>query len=95
MRLTADQALLASLDDVKVRLGFINSAGELESLQKADLIGIQAYWQSARGIPPELDRRLLPSGRSAVGRDLDQQEKKLMRSRVQRLIKERIGSDSS
>ena len=28
MRLTADQALLASLDDVKVRLGFINSAGQ-------------------------------------------------------------------
>jgi uncharacterized LabA/DUF88 family protein len=41
MRLTADQALLASLDDVKVRLGFINSAGQqkgVDSLIVTDLI---------------------------------------------------------
>ena len=41
MRLTADQALLASLDDVKIRLGFINSVGEqkgVDSLIVTDLI---------------------------------------------------------
>jgi uncharacterized LabA/DUF88 family protein len=65
----------------------------VQSLQESDLIGIQAYWESGeRGIPPELDRRLLPSGRDAVGRDLNQPEKRLIRSCVQRLVKERIGS---
>jgi uncharacterized LabA/DUF88 family protein len=62
----------------------------VERLEDSDLEGLQAYWKTARGLPPELDRRLLPHGRTAIGRDLSAPEKRFVRSRVQMLVKDRI-----
>jgi uncharacterized LabA/DUF88 family protein len=69
----------------------LNDAVEnfVESLQESDLEGLEAYWKSARGLPPELDKRLLPHGRAVIGRDLSVTEKRFVRSRVQALVKAR------
>jgi len=65
------------------------TADFVDSLEEADLEGLEAYWKTARGLPPELDRRLLPYGRTAIGRDLTGPEKRFVRSRVQMLAKAR------
>jgi len=60
------------------------------TLQQVDIDGLQAYWQSDRGLPSEMDRRLLPHCRGAIGQDLDAPQKRFVRNRVQRLVKNRI-----
>jgi len=67
----------------------------VESLAGSDLEGLEAYWKTARGLPPELDRRLLPHGRTAIGRDLTPAEKHFVRGRVQMLVKARTAKAAS
>lgn len=66
----------------------------VEGLQQSDLEGIVAYWETDRGVPTEFDRRLLPCGREAIGRDLDQREKRFVRSRFQMLVKVKFGKSA-
>jgi NYN domain len=58
-----------------------------DALQPADIEGLSAYWASgSRGLPSETDRRALPCGRQAVGRDLEGAEKRFIRSRIQQIV---------
>lgn len=59
-------------------------------LKVTDLLGISAYWEEARGVPSEFDRRLLPCGRLAIGRNLDRAEMTFVRSTFQQLVKDRL-----
>ncbi len=65
----------------------------VESLTQADLKGIQAYWKSARGVPPDLDKRLLPACGKALGRMLEREEMRRMRIAFQQAVLKRIGEN--
>ncbi|MCH8999833.1 MAG: NYN domain-containing protein [Proteobacteria bacterium] len=60
------------------------------SLNEADIKGIQAFWATQRGVPPEFDGRLLAGGRAKIGRDLDTLEKRRMRTKFNESVRERI-----
>lgn len=62
----------------------------VEKLVDSDIKGIEAYWERARGVPPDLDRKLLPICGAAIGRDLEREEIRHMRACFQRAVKERI-----
>jgi len=62
----------------------------VEELTHSDLQGIAAYWQSERGVPTEFDKKLLPTCRTAVGRDLERSEIRMMRARFQVAVKLRL-----
>ena len=59
------------------------------ALSAPDIQGILAYWKTERGIPAEFDGKLLPSCRTALGRNLEPNETKHMRSCFQRLVRNR------
>lgn len=61
----------------------------VENLAETDIKGVEAYWETARGVPPDLDRKLLPFCGSALGRNLDREEIRVMRSCFQRIVKSR------
>jgi uncharacterized LabA/DUF88 family protein len=61
----------------------------VDSLVKTDIEGIEAYWETARGVPPDLDRKLLPICGAAIGRKLEREEIREMRSHFQNAVKER------
>ena len=61
----------------------------VEKLVDSDIKGIEAYWERARGVPPDLDRKLLPICGKAIGRDLERDEIREMRIYFQRAVKER------
>jgi uncharacterized LabA/DUF88 family protein len=61
-----------------------------DALQPSEIEALSAYWATARGLPPEIDRRLLPSGRQAIGRDLEHTEKRFIRARVQKMVQDRV-----
>lgn len=61
-------------------------------LEQADIEGIFAYWETgARGVPADLDRRLLPICRTALNRNLERDEIKHMRACFQRVASGRGG----
>jgi uncharacterized LabA/DUF88 family protein len=57
------------------------------ALKPSELEGLEAYWKTGRGLPTDIDRRLLPQGREAIGGDLDASQKTYLRTAVQRLVK--------
>jgi hypothetical protein len=57
------------------------------ALKPSELEGLEAYWKTGRGLPTDIDRRLLPQGRDAIGGDLDGAQKTYLRTAVQRLVK--------
>lgn len=61
-------------------------------LTPSDIQGIAAYWETARGIPRDFDRKLLPICGSAIGRDLERSEIARMRTRFQANVKSRLGA---
>jgi len=65
----------------------------VETLEDSDLDALEAYWTTSRGVPSELDRRLLPHARGAIGRDLDQPEKRFVRSSFQKHVMQRFEED--
>ena len=62
----------------------------VETLVDSDLDGISVYWETERGVPSEFDRKLLPCGRTALGRNLERDEIKHVRAKFQALVKARI-----
>lgn len=62
----------------------------VEKLVETDIKGIEAYWETARGVPPDIDRKLLPICGLAIGRNLLREEIREMRSSFQRAVKERV-----
>lgn len=61
----------------------------IENLASSDLEAVSEYWKSSRGVPPDLDKRLLRACSDALGRQLDDNEKKQMRSVFKRRIEAR------
>ncbi len=61
----------------------------VDALSGTDIRGILAYWETERGIPADFDRKLLPSSRAALGRNLESDETKHMRHCFRRLVRNR------
>ncbi|SFK81584.1 Uncharacterized conserved protein, LabA/DUF88 family [Mesorhizobium albiziae] len=64
----------------------------VQALEETDLDGIVAYWETDRGVPSDFDRKLLPCGREALGRDLEREEIRQVRSRFQMEVKARLAA---
>jgi uncharacterized LabA/DUF88 family protein len=74
---------------------FAEPARSLASeLTELELQGITAFWQTDRGVPPDLDKRLLRSAREAAGRVLDTEELKSLRAHFRKAVKERLETES-
>ena len=56
------------------------------ALTSSEIVDIQRFWQTANGLPSDIDRRLLPRCRAALGRDLDNREKRYVRAKLSDLI---------
>jgi hypothetical protein len=61
-----------------------------EEISDTDVIGVQAFWQAQRGVPPEFDGKLLGKTRDALGRDLTPPEKKQVRAAFSEVIRGRL-----
>lgn len=64
----------------------------VQSLEDTDIDGIAAYWGNNRGVPSDFDRKLLPCGREALGRNLEREEIRQARRTFQILVKARIAT---
>lgn len=63
----------------------------VDALKPSDIEALAAYWKTSRGVPSEFDRRLLPLGRSAIGDDLDTDQKRFVRARFAAMARQRLG----
>lgn len=59
------------------------------TLGDADVAGVVSYWTTRRGVPQELDSRLLGACRSRLGRDLTLLERRSAREHFSRAIRRR------
>ncbi len=59
-----------------------------QGLNQSELDAAQIYWENDRGVPIDLDRRLLPAMGHAIGRRLERDEIKLVRAEFQKAVKE-------
>lgn len=75
-------------DNNLIEVAVLNYVGDLG---KADIKGVEAYWETARGVPPDIDRRLLSLCGVALGRKLERDEIREMRTVFQREVKARVG----
>ncbi|RWG07547.1 NYN domain-containing protein [Mesorhizobium sp.] len=64
----------------------------VEGLGKTDLDGIVAYWKTDRGVPSEMDRKLLPICGAAIGGKLSPEEIRHMRATFQKIVKAKIAA---
>lgn len=62
----------------------------VEELTESDIQGVKAYWETDRGVPSELDRKLLPICGESVGRKLEREEMKHMRSCFKDSVQRRL-----
>jgi uncharacterized LabA/DUF88 family protein len=79
-----DVATCASLD---VACGSIHSA-----LDSTDIGSLHAFWAVSRGLPQEVDGRLLSRCRFEIGRSLSMDEKRYARSKLTTLVRGGIAS---
>ena len=61
----------------------------VQKLTEPDIKGIQAYWETARGVPPDIDKKLLPACGQALARKLERDEVKYMRVCFQQEVRAR------
>jgi uncharacterized LabA/DUF88 family protein len=66
--------------------------GFVQQLADTDLVAIEAYWKTDRGVPSDLDRRLLPACGQAIGQHLEKSEIKHMRTCFSAAVRARIGA---
>jgi uncharacterized LabA/DUF88 family protein len=69
-------------------------AGIVATLNNADVIGLQAYGGTQRGVPPEFDVKLLTQGRGLLQRDLTESEKRYLRTKFMTAAKAAAGGRS-
>lgn len=62
----------------------------VDEMTEAEIQGVEAYWKTERGVPQEFDRKLLPICGEALGRNLEREEIRQMRSRFQQAVKLRL-----
>ena len=63
----------------------------VQGMTDGELTSVLAYWETGRGVPPDIDRRLLPVCRTALERPLDRDEVRHMRACFQDYVRERTG----
>ena len=68
-----------------------------EAAKRANLHDVQIYWTrvNEKGLPAEIDARLLASARSVIGRDLNTEEKRALRAHHARALRQRITEERS
>jgi len=76
--LAIDNATAASLD--AVALSMTNAMGSSE------VTAIKTYWKTQRGVPQEIDGKLLARGRAQIGRDLSAEEKRHIRAKFSQTV---------
>jgi hypothetical protein len=59
------------------------------SLTEGDINGVEAYWETSRGVPPDLDGQLLTVCRTIIDRSLEREEIRLMRTCFQQAVRAR------
>lgn len=82
------------MDGSAAQTGAAPAATELEgavetvvlSLKIEEIDGLRAYWSTQRGVPSDLDRRLLDACRTRLARPLDGEETKRMRACFRRAV---------
>lgn len=62
----------------------------IRGLADTDIAAVEAYWKTERGVPSDLDRRLLPACGQAIGRDLEKSEIKHMRTCFSAAVRMRV-----
>jgi len=60
------------------------------NLDASELQGVTTYWETNRGVPTNLDGKLLATCSQAIGRRLEPQETKHMRAVFQKAVKSRL-----
>jgi uncharacterized LabA/DUF88 family protein len=89
----AELGLVATDSDNKTEILLLGAVTEfVQLLEEADLDGIAAYWETDRGVPFDFDRKLLPCGRQALGRELERHEIKVVRRAFQAQVKTRMAA---
>ena len=83
---TSDSAVTDQLGSVVAKV-----AGTLED---AELVALIDAFEATRQLPPDIDRRLLGGGRSAIRRDLDSAEKKQVRALFTQVCRQRVAGQS-
>ena len=58
----------------------------VSELSSSELDGVRTYWKINRGVPADLDRKLLPICGQAFGRRLERDEIRLARAEFQRAV---------
>lgn len=89
---TLPEAAKAVIGSVEPDTEKIASAVKLfvQKLTEPDIKGIQAYWETARGVPPDLDKKLLPACGQMLDRKLEREEIRYMRVCFQQEVKGRV-----
>jgi uncharacterized LabA/DUF88 family protein len=82
----------ASLDQVGGTIGQAAQKAASE-LTAPELLGLSYFWQAERGVPQDIDKRLLGLSRKQLGRILDTEELKLLRSQFREAAKKRIDAE--
>lgn len=67
----------------------------VQQLADTDILAIEAYWMTERGVPSDLDRRLLPTCGQAIGQNLAKSEIKHMRTCFSAAVRMRIDAPKS
>lgn len=62
----------------------------VEELAQTDVEAVNVFWTTSRGVPPDLDKRLLPTCGKGVGRKLDKPEIQHMRACFQKEVRRRL-----
>lgn len=86
---TPPSALPASLNTQSDALETVARALH-SSLDSDDKSAFEAYQRTQRGLPAEIDGKLLAQARSTIGRNLDQEEKRNVRSLMVRLLQGKV-----
>ena len=64
-----------------------------DTLTEGDVKSLISYWMTQRGLPPEVDGRLLAKSRAGIGRDLDNGEKRFARVQFIDAVRSKAGAD--
>ena len=64
----------------------------VETLEQTELQGVRAYWKTERGVPADLDKKLLRQCGQNIGRNLNTEEIRAMRRFFQACAKARMSA---
>jgi uncharacterized LabA/DUF88 family protein len=86
-----DAAAAAMIDTAADKAIIERTVSEfVQSLDQSELLGVETFWKTERGVPADLDKKLLPKSGQSIGRKLQKDEIRYMRSHFQVKAKARI-----